>query len=178
MQQLLTQMASDQRTPAAGSAAATTARLAAALVTKAARRSRDVWPEAGGSIAQATALTARLEAIAEAIESTYEAAMAALDSHDADRIARALPPAAEAALELSRAAADVAELAADAAHHCDQAHHADVTAAAIMAEAAARAGAHLVRINLVIRADDGRVTEAEQQAQRAHQAAAMLANER
>ena len=104
--------------------------------------------------------------------------MSALETHDDDGIARLLPPAAEAALELARTSADVAELAAEAGHRCNQAHHADVTVAAVMAESAARSAAHLVSINLLIRPDDGRAAEAEQQAERARQAAAMLANER
>ena len=46
-----------------------------------------------------------------------------------------------------------------------------------MAESAARSAAHLVAINLLIRPDDGRAAEAAQHADRARQAAAMLANE-
>jgi formiminotetrahydrofolate cyclodeaminase len=178
MDELLIQVASDRRTPAAGSAAAASAELATALVIKSARRSRDVWPEAGGAIAQATALSSRLRDITTVIESTYEAAMGALEAHDDAAIARLLPPAAEAALELARMSADVAELAAEAGHRCDQAHHADVTVAAVMAESATRSAAHLVAINLLIRPDDGRAADAEQQTERARQAAAMLANER
>ena len=178
MYELLTQVASERRTPAAGSAAGAAAELATALVVKSARRSRAVWPEAGGAIAQANALALRLRGISATIETTYEDAMTALDAHDDDDIARLLPPAAEAALDLARASADVAELAAETGHRCDQAHHADVTVAALMAESAARSAAHLVRINLLIRPDDGRAAEAAQHADRARQAAAaMLANE-
>ncbi|MDX6522203.1 MAG: Formiminotransferase-cyclodeaminase [Gaiellales bacterium] len=177
MEQLVTRVASDQRTPAAGSAAAAAGELAAALVIKSARRSRAVWPEAGGAIAQAEALAARLRAISATIESTYETAMEALEAHDEDAIARHLPPAAEAALELARTSADVAELAVEAAHRCDQTHHADVTVAAVLAESAARAGSHLVAINLLIRPDDGRAADAGRQTDRARQAAATLANE-
>jgi formiminotetrahydrofolate cyclodeaminase len=178
MDELMTRMASEQRTPAAGSAAAATAGLAAALVIKSARRSRAVWPDAGGAIAQASALAARLRETSNAIESTYEAAMIALEGHDDDDIAQRLPPAAEAALDLARISADVAELAAEAAHRCDPAHHADATVAALMAESAARSGSHLVGINLLIRPDDGRASEAAQHAERARQAATGLANER
>jgi len=112
------------------------------------------------------------------IETTYETAMKALEAHDEEAIARFLPPAADAALELARISADVAELAVEAAHRCNQAHHADATVAAVMAESAARAGYHLVAINLLIRPDDGRVSDAGRQADRARQAAATLANER
>jgi formiminotetrahydrofolate cyclodeaminase len=72
----------------------------------------------------------------------------------------------------------VAELAVDAAHHCDQAHHADMTVAAVLAEAAARCGAHLVDVNLLSRPDDARSSEARLLVDRARQAAAMLASER
>ena len=94
MYELLIQVASDRRTPAAGSAAAAAAELATALVVKSARRSREVWPEAGGAIAQANALAIRLRGISATIESTYEDAMNALEAHDDDDIARLLPPAA------------------------------------------------------------------------------------
>ena len=60
MERLLTRVSSAERTPAAGSAATAAAALAAALVTKVARRSREVWPEAGGAIAQAAAFDSRL----------------------------------------------------------------------------------------------------------------------
>ena len=178
MEQLLTRVASEQRTPAAGSAAAAVAALAAALLMKAARRSRDIWPEAGGSIAQAEALDARLRAIADGLELSYEKAVGSLEAGDPDAIAVALPQAAQDPLELARVAADVAVLAVDAAHHCDQSHHADVTVAAMLAEAAARAGARLVEVNLLSRDDDDRVSEARLLVARAAEAAATLASER
>ncbi len=178
MDQLLDRVRSDQRSPAAGSAGTATAALAAALVTKTARRSRDVWPEAGGAIAQAAALEARLWQAGEELERSYRLAVDALQSGDQERIGDLVPAAAEASLELARVAADVAELAVDAAHHCDQAHHADATVAAILAGAAARSGAHLVAVNLLSRPDDARSLEARLLVERAQQAAATLANER
>jgi formiminotetrahydrofolate cyclodeaminase len=177
MEELLTRVASDQRTPAAGSAAAAVAALAAALVTKSARRSREVWPEAGGSIAQAAALDARLREVAQGLELSYETAIGSLKAGDADEIARTLPQAAQDPLELARVSADIALLAVDAAHHCDQSHHADVTVAAILAEAAARSAAHLVDVNLLSRTDDARSSEARMLVARAAEASATLASE-
>jgi formiminotetrahydrofolate cyclodeaminase len=175
---LLDRVRSDQRSPAAGSAGTAAAALAAALVTKAARRSRPVWPEAGGAVAQAAALETRLWKAGDQLERSYREAVDALESGDQEAIGELVPAAAEASLELARVAADVAELAVDAAHHCDQAHHADVTVAAILAAAAARTGAHLVAVNLLSRPDDARSLEARLLVERSHQAAEMLASER
>ena len=178
MDNLLDRVRSEDRSPAAGSAGTAAAALAAALVTKAARRSRTVWPEAGGAIAQAAALEARLWQAGNDLERTYRQAVEVLESGDQERIGEFVPAAAEASLELARVAADVAELAVDAAHHCDQAHHADVTVAAILATAAARTGAHLVAVNLLSRPDDARSLEARLLVERSHQSAEMLASER
>ena len=145
---------------------------------KAARRSRDVWPEAGGAIAQAAALDARLQQAATALEVSYESAIEALEAGDQDYIALHVPRAAQESLELARIAADVAELAVDTGHRCDQAHHADMAVAAMLAEAATRAGAHLVSVNLLSREDDERSSEARLLVGRAQAAAVTLASER
>jgi len=160
MEHLLHDLASAQRTPAAGSAAAATAALATALVAKAAQRSRDVWPEAGGAIAQSRLLDSRLWALAGELEASYAAAIDALESGNPDAIGDRLPQAADDALRLAIAAADVAELAAEAGQRCNQAHHADVSVAARLAHAAAWAGAHLVDVNLLSRAGDRRSGDA------------------
>ncbi|HYW29571.1 MAG TPA: cyclodeaminase/cyclohydrolase family protein [Gaiellales bacterium] len=178
MDHLLDRVRSDERSPAAGSAGTATAALATALVMKAARRSRAVWPEAGGAIAQAAALETRLWAAGDELERTYRRAVEALESGDQEAIGEFVPAAADASLELARIAADVAELAVDAAHHCDQAHHADVTVAAILATAASRTGAQLVAVNLLSRPDDARSSEARLLVERAQAAAEMLASER
>jgi formiminotetrahydrofolate cyclodeaminase len=175
VEELLTRVASANRTPAAGSAAAAAAGLAAALVIKAARRSRDVWPDAGGTIAQASVLTSRMLAISEDLESAYEIAMQSLADGDSDRIAATLPPAAQAPLELARAASDTAALALEASQRCDQGHHADMVVAAMLAAAAANAGAHLVEINLLTRPGDARVSEARRMADDANRFAAATA---
>lgn len=160
MQDLLQGVASAERTPAAGSAAAATAALATALIAKAARRSRDVWPEAGGAIAQSKLLDTRLWALAHDLELSYIAAIDALESADPDAIGERLPQAAQDALRLAVIAADVAELAAETGQRCNQAHHADVSVAARLAHAATWAGVHLVEVNLLSRAGDRRSGEA------------------
>ena len=74
-------------------------------------------------------------------------------------------------------AADVAELAAEAGHRCNPAHHADVSVAARLAHAAAWAGAHLVEVNLLSRADDLRSGRARLALARAHASVENLASE-
>jgi formiminotetrahydrofolate cyclodeaminase len=177
MNELLTRVASADRTPAAGSAAAVAAELAAALVIKASRRSRDVWPEAGGAIAQASALAFRLREISGVLESSYELAMQSLADGDSERIAETLPPAAEAALQLGRTASDTAALALDTARHCDQTHHGDMVVAAMLAAAASNAAAHLVEINLLSRPGDARVSESRRMAEAADAFAADVTRE-
>lgn len=177
MDELLTRVASADRTPAAGSAAAVAAELAAALVIKAARRSRDDWAEAGGTIAQASSLASRLREISAELESSYETAVQSLAEGDRDRIAESLPPAAQAPLKLARTAADTAALALDTARRCDQGHHADMAVAAMLAAAAARSAAHLVEINLLSRPDDARVSEARRMAEAADACAAAVTRE-
>ena len=82
MDNLLDRVRSEDRSPAAGSAGTAAAALAAALVTKAARRSRTVWPEAGGAIAQAAALEARLWQAGNDLERTSRQAVDVLESGD------------------------------------------------------------------------------------------------
>jgi len=178
MDRLLERVASAERTPAAGSAAAAAAALGAALVAKAARRSRDVWPDAGGAVAQSSLLAARLRALAADLEASYAAAIDALASGDAEAIGVRLPAAAEDSLRLALVAADVAELASEAGHRCNPAHHADVSVGAGLAEAAARAGAHLVGVNLLSRTGDTRSGEAQRAVARARASVENLASER
>ena len=77
-------------------------------------------------------------------------------------LGRALIGAAEVPLQIADAAADVAELAALAATEGKGTLRPDAAAAATLAEAAARASAHLVDVNLATVAGDdrsGRVAE-------------------
>jgi formiminotetrahydrofolate cyclodeaminase len=78
-------------------------------------------------------------------------------------------------LLLAEAAADVAELAALAADEGDQRRRPDAVAAAVLAEAGARAAAHLVAVNLAAASGDGRVERAERAAEAASSAAGRAA---
>lgn len=160
-----------------GSAAATTASLAAAVVAMAARASRGDWAEAGGAIAQAEVLRARLTPrIAAGPEAYGRARMllaragqdrgrkgfaaapvaeAELGGEDADsRLQEALRQAAIEPLLVAETAADIAGVASWVATEGSPDIRADAVVAALLAEAAAQAAAHLVRINLSVRDDD------------------------
>jgi formiminotetrahydrofolate cyclodeaminase len=148
--------------PAGGSAAAIVAALAAAVVAKAAWRANDQ-----GSAAQALALAGRLTKLASLDADVFAAALGALkqatergeagetgsDSRDF-QLGRALQQAAAVPLAIAEAAADVALLAAEVARSTQSGLREDAAAAAILAEGAARAAAHLVSINLASGPDD------------------------
>jgi formiminotetrahydrofolate cyclodeaminase len=63
---VLGHMASEVPSPAGGSAAAIAVAMGAGLTAMCARNSRDEWPEARGATAQAEALRARIEPLAQA----------------------------------------------------------------------------------------------------------------
>lgn len=158
--ELVESIAAETRAPAGGSVAAVVVALAAALVAKAARLSRDSWRHARGAAAQADALRARVLPLAEADAAAYAEAMAALERRDPD-LGAALSRAAHVPLEIAEAAADVACLAASVADEGDPDARGDAATAAVFAEAAARAAAHLVEINLSAVRGDERVLLAQ-----------------
>jgi formiminotetrahydrofolate cyclodeaminase len=82
--------------------------------------------------------------------------------------------AAEPPLEIARAGADVAELAAQLADIGDPRVRADALVAAALGAAAARGAVALVAVNLTALGDDPRVAEAEQLAATAERFAARL----
>ncbi len=171
----------DERDPSAaleggGELSARTLALAAGLVAGAARRSAPGWEGAAGASAQGEALVRRAVALGRANEKAYRDARAAL--------AGELPPSAPAAtrdhllgdiveraavapLELARAAADTATLAAHVADHAPGPAAADAIAAAAIAAGVARAATHLVAVNLATRTGDARLTEARREVRRA-----------
>ena len=153
---------------AAGAAAAGVVAMSAGLIAMAARASNGSWPDAGGAAAQAEALRARALALAREDADAFE--QAALELHargdgasgkDA-ALAVKLDRAADAPLEIVRAAADAATLAADTALRCDPDHRADAVVACTLAEGAAVAAAHLVEVNLKVTGKDPRLRESRE----------------
>jgi len=152
---------------AGGWAAAHTGALAAALVAMVAHAERQGWAEAGGAIAQADALRQRLCRLADRdadayvhardlVTKTIERYRPANDpSHQQERrdheLAGALRDAAQVPLAIAETAADVAALAAWAAHDAGDAHRPDAIIAASLAQAACDAAAQLVHVNLAVR---------------------------
>jgi len=182
----LDDLAAREQAPGGGSAAALTVAFAAGLVAMVARSSRDVWADAPGVAAQALTLQDRASALthsdAEAWSEALDALRAAADptAPDADQngqrrdfaLEQKLERAAAVPLEIAEIGADTALLAAQAGVHGDLAYRADATAAAALAAGGARAAAHLVEVNLGIRAGDARLARA-----RASEAAAIEAAE-
>ncbi|HEY7195732.1 MAG TPA: cyclodeaminase/cyclohydrolase family protein [Gaiellaceae bacterium] len=156
---LLGKLAVSEGAPGAGSAAAFVGAAAASLVAMAARASRGSWDGASGAVAQAEALRARLDPLAQADADAFGEALARLGEGNAGDYAlgEALGRAADVPLAIAEASADVAELAAHVAAEARSDVRADVGAAALLAEAAARTGARLVEVNLATRPDDERV---------------------
>jgi methenyltetrahydrofolate cyclohydrolase len=150
-------------TPAPGgaSAAALTAAFSAAIVTMVARHSRESWPDAGGVAAQAKALEGRTAPLAQETGRAWEIALEALqaagsgdDPKRSEDLEQKLAQAAEVPLSIAESAADIAALAALAAELGDGTFRSDAASAAVLAAAAARAGAHFVTMNLATRPDD------------------------
>ena len=162
--EVLDAIASPASTPAAGSVAALTVGMAAALLEKAADASRDCWREAAGASAQAEALRLRAGPLAQAVARAYEDALAALtapretESEAGDAaLGDVLGRAADVPLEIAAAASDTVFLGALVAERGDASVRADAVAATILAEAAARAATHLVEINLTTLQEDPRL---------------------
>jgi formiminotetrahydrofolate cyclodeaminase len=165
--------------PGGGSALAYSVAMAAAVVCMAARASKDTWDAAAGIAAQADALRARAAPLAQLDADVYERALAVRDGAAALppekrdwEIGKAFAAAAEPPLEIARAAADVAELAAEVAVSGDPRVRADAVAAATLAAAAARAAVTIVGVNLTAVDGDARVAEAGQLARAAEDALA------
>jgi formiminotetrahydrofolate cyclodeaminase len=165
--------------PAGGSALAFAVAMAAAVVRMAARASKDSWDAAAGVAAQADALRARAAPLAQLDADVLDEALAvrdgaaALSPEKRDwEIGKAFAAAAEPPLEIARAAADVAELAAEVAVSGDPRVRADAIAAATLAAAAARAAVTIVQVNLTSVDGDPRVAEAERLARAAEDAVA------
>jgi len=174
----LDELAAARAAPGGGSALAVAVANAAAVLAMAARVS-----DAGGLVAQAEALRARTAPLAQVDADTYAQALAARDGAGGERrqeqrdweIGKAFARAAEPPLEIARAAADVAELAAELAQNGAPEVRADAVAAAALAAGAARGCVTMVEVNLTAVDGDPRVAEAVRLADAAAAAAARAA---
>jgi len=131
--------------------------------------SRASWGEAPGVVAQATAIGERAAVLARTDAAAWEEALIALRDVEAGHgeiprrdlgLERKLERAAAAPLEIAALGADAVALAAFAADEGEPTYRADAAAAAALAAGAARAAAHLVRVNLGVRASDPRLARA------------------
>lgn len=175
---VLAHFASEVPSPAGGSAAAIAVALGAGLTAMCARNSREVWPEARGATAQAEALRARIEPLAQADAEAYEGALTAFRLPELlepevrnATLGVALERAAAIPLAIAEVGADVADLAATLAEQGKPDVRGDAVAGAVLAEAGTRAAAHLVRINLGAAPDDVRVARAAASAEAAARSA-------
>lgn len=144
-------------TALAGPLAATVVEQAAALLAELAREFGDE-----AAAVQADALRVRAAGLAHADETAYVAAAGLLVERDGRdfELGRALDEAAAVPLRIAEAAADVAELAAALADRVVPDTRPDLAAAALLAEGAARAAAHLVEVNLGVSPGDDRLRRA------------------
>lgn len=131
--------------------------------------SRASWEEAPGIVAQAISISDRATALARMDATVWEEALTAL--RDAERatagdprsdfkLQQKLDAAAAAPLEIASLGADAVALASLAAEHSEAGYRADAAAAAALAAGAARAAAHLVRVNLGVHPSDQRLARA------------------
>jgi formiminotetrahydrofolate cyclodeaminase len=157
-----------------------TVAFAAGLVTMVARATEE-WEDAQGISAQALAVRDRAAALARNDAAAWEDALAALRRAGSDaspggdrgsfELEQSLDLAAAIPLEIAELGAAAAELAALAAERGSPAYRADAAAAAALAAGAARATAHLVEVNLVVREGEDRLVRARSSVQAATDAA-------
>jgi formiminotetrahydrofolate cyclodeaminase len=163
LSELLDEVSSPEPMPGAGYCAAVTLEMAAGLVAMTARVSRAEWGEARGAAAQATTLRERIAPLAERNVDAYREAVGMLGGEESggnEPLRDALARAADVPLQIAEVAVDVAALAAVVAERGEQALRADAVSAALLAEAAARAAATLVEVNLGTTSADERVARA------------------
>jgi formiminotetrahydrofolate cyclodeaminase len=141
------------------------------------------WQDAPGVAAQASAISDRAVALAHTDGHAWDAALLALRDAEAGAAAdakrdftleRKLEAAAAAPLEIAALGADVAALAATAGENCEATYRADAAAAAALAAGGSAAAAHLVRVNLGMRAGDPRLRTALASEQTAREVADRL----
>jgi formiminotetrahydrofolate cyclodeaminase len=180
LDEVLERLATSGQAPGGGSAAALTVAFAAGLVAMVARDTEG-WEDAEGISAQALAVRDRAAALADNDAEAWEDALAALRRAGSDtspggdrgsfELEQKLDLAAAIPLEIAELGAAAAELAALAAERGSPAYRADAAAAAALAAGGARAAAHLVEVNLVVREGEDRLLRARASEQEAADAA-------
>jgi formiminotetrahydrofolate cyclodeaminase len=179
--QVLDQVAADTAAPGGGSSCALTCALAAGLVemTAGLTLTRREYAARHTRMAEIRARAGELRtealALAELELHVYGAVLEALRIPEdqpgrAEAVEAAMSNATDSPLAISRAAAEVAELAAEAARTGNIHLHGDASAGAVLAEAACAASARLVELNLTERPEDPRRKEAAELPRRALQA--------
>lgn len=144
LEPLLAELSAPTPSPGAGSAAGWTAALAAGLAEMSAGLTRTA---SAGVLAQRAAhLRAQALELAARDRTSFAVVIEARRAGDDDR--DALVTAAEVPVELAGLGAELAELAGSLAATGNPALEGDATAAVLLAEAATRAAARLVELNL------------------------------
>jgi methenyltetrahydrofolate cyclohydrolase len=167
VQELCETIAAQTSAPGGGSVAAIVTAFGASLTAMAARFATEQWEDAPGAVAQAEALRARVLPLAEEDARAYESFLLARRmSEDFDpqvrdaAIGEALSRAADVPLAIAEAALDVASLAAELVERGNPNIRGDAATAVLLSEAAVRATANLVEVNLATREGDARVERA------------------
>ena len=177
LHEFLDAVASEEPTPGGGSAAALAVTMSAALSAMVAKASGD-WVQAGSVVAQAERLRKRAAPLAQRDAEAYEGALGSTRLPDRVEpgvrdaaVGAAMDRAAELPLQIVEAAADAASLAELVAERGAQERRGDAVAAALLAEAGARAAAVLVAVNLTMKPNDERIVLARELARAASEAA-------
>jgi formiminotetrahydrofolate cyclodeaminase len=170
LDELLRRFAARTPAPGGGSAAAVACSLAAALVEMAAGFAPR--GETGRAGARAAELRSNALELADRELHSYQPVLDALGlpAEDADRervLAGARAAASAAPLQIAGIGAELASLAADTAAGGSRHLTGDAVAAVLLAEAACRAAARLVEINLAGEGDDPRLRQASELARQA-----------
>jgi len=169
---LLEKIASKDPAPASGSACGAVVAAAAALVEKSARLSVKQWPGAPVALRRATAL--RMESL-ELIEKDAQAYLAFVDAvRSRTDVETAHALTVDVPLRMTRAAAEVVDIAVQLANYGNPNLRADAVVGATLAAAAAESGLILIAVNLGDADDDARLAEARQLARTANGLAASL----
>jgi formiminotetrahydrofolate cyclodeaminase len=154
--------------PGGGAVAAVAVSLAAALAEMAAQFSGKQWDRAEEAVTRARELRTRALPLAEADAEAYQAV---IETRGTPAYEEALSRAADVPLAIAQAAAEVGELAAELAARGNPNLRGDAATSALLAEAAARAAANLVKINLAGKNGDERIARARDLASAAGAAA-------